>query len=178
MPRLLTLSHNVRAVLDTIAYAEIGPWMLAAPASDNGYRILVGSLPGVLHLMTSYKAHPLPDDSDAIEYAPGVWSTAAGRYQILNTYWPHYRDLLGLPDFSPTSQDRYAVQQLKEQDALEPLGRCDLRTAIARCSNIWASLPGNDYGQPTHDYDTLAQAYVNAGGVIWDAEAINWRIET
>ncbi|WP_328717591.1 glycoside hydrolase family 104 protein [Halomonas elongata] len=109
---------NVCALLDTLAYAEIGPDMLAA--SDDGYDVLVGSLPDDLDLFDSYADHPLIE-GPAIEYAPGLWSTAAGRYQILNTYWPHYRDQLGLPDFGPESQDRYAIQQLREQGALTAL---------------------------------------------------------
>ncbi|MES3674425.1 glycoside hydrolase family 104 protein [Halomonas elongata] len=154
---------NVCALLDTLAYAEIGPDMLAA--SDDGYDVLVGSLPDDLDLFDSYADHPLID-GPAIEYAPGLWSTAAGRYQILNTYWPHYRDQLGLPDFGPESQDRYAIQQLREQGALPMIQAGRFSVAVERCRNIWASLPGAGYDQHEHELKALLQVYVNAGGML------------
>ena len=35
------------------------------------------------------------------------------------------------------------------------IDRGDIRQAIDRCSNIWASLPGADYGQFEHKADSL-----------------------
>ncbi|MFM9270931.1 glycoside hydrolase [Halomonas elongata] len=165
MPRISPAAaggRNVCAFLDTIAHAEIGPEMLAM--SDDGYDVLVGSLPGDLHLFAEYADHPLPNDGDAIEYAPGVWSTAAGRYQILNTYWPHYKRQLGLSDFGPVSQDRYAIQQIREQRALPLIQSGRFSRAVEACSNIWASLPGAGYGQREHEVETLVRVYVKAGG--------------
>ena len=52
-----------------------------------------------------------------------------------------YRKQLGLKDFSPKSQDAVALQQIKERGALPMIDRGDIRQAIDRCSNIWASLP-------------------------------------
>ena len=52
-----------------------------------------------------------------------------------------YRKQLGLKDFSPKSQDAVALQ-IKERGALPMIDRGDIRQAIDRCSNIWASLPG------------------------------------
>ena len=40
------------------------------------------------------------------------------------------------------SQDAVALQQIKERGALPMIDRGDIRQAIDRCSNIWASLPG------------------------------------
>ena len=40
------------------------------------------------------------------------------------------------------------MQRIKERGALPPMiDRGDIRQAIDRCSNIWASLPGAGYGQ-------------------------------
>ena len=64
-----------------------------------------------------------------------------------------YRKQLGLKDFSPKSQD--AVQQIKERGALPMIDRGDIRQAIDRCNNIWASLPGAGYGQFEHKADSL-----------------------
>ncbi|WP_339934572.1 glycoside hydrolase family 104 protein [Vreelandella glaciei] len=165
MPRITPHSaggKNVCAFLDMLAFAEIGPAMLAA--SDDGYNVLVGSMPHAMSVFDGYGKHPLPSKRDAIQYAPGVWSTAAGRYQILSRYWPHYRDQLGLPDFGPESQDRYAIQQIKEQRALDLIQQGEITEAIGRCRNIWASLPGAGYGQHEHALGDLMRAYVDAGG--------------
>lgn len=162
---------NVCAFLDMLAFAEIGPDMLEA--SDDGYDILVGSLPGRLKLFVNYGTHPLPRPSDAIRYAPGVFSTAAGRYQILSRYWPHYSKQLKLPDFGPVSQDRYAIQQMKEQHALDDIKAGRIREAIDKCSNIWASLPGAGYGQHERSMIDLLDAYRKAGGTLHD-EDLHW----
>ena len=61
----------------------------------------------------------------------------------------------GLKDFSPKSQDAVALQQIKERGALPMIDRGDIRQAIDRCSNIWASLPGAGYGQFEHKADSL-----------------------
>ena len=62
---------------------------------------------------------------------------------------------LGSKDFSPKSQDAVALQQIKERGALPMIDRGDIRQAIDRCSNIWASLPGAGYGQFEHKADSL-----------------------
>ncbi|GED21527.1 glycoside hydrolase family 24 protein [Halomonas halmophila] len=164
MPRIEARAaggRNVCAFLDMLAYAEIGEAMLAL--SDDGYDVLVGSLPGAMETFSSYAEHPLAE-AEAIEYAPGLWSTAAGRYQILARYWQHYQPLLALPDFRPESQDRYALQQLREQRALPLIQSGRLRRAIAACANIWASLPGAGYGQHEVAFEELMAVYQQAGG--------------
>ena len=173
MPRIRTVEAggvNVCAFLDTLAVAEIGEAMLAE--TDDGYDVLVGSLPGSIQTFLSYATHPLPP-GQAIEYSPGVWSTAAGRYQILSRYWPHYQEKLGLHDFGPVNQDRYAIQQFKEQRALDDIKAGRFISAVNKVRNIWASLPGAGYGQHEHTIDRLAQAYANAGG--WfESEDLHW----
>ena len=47
------------------------------------------------------------------------------------------------------------MQQIKERGALPMIDRVDIRQAIDRCSNIWASLPGAGYGQFEHKADNL-----------------------
>ena len=53
------------------------------------------------------------------------------------------------------SQDAVALQQIKERGALPMIDRGDIRQAIDRCSNIWASLPGAGAGQFEHKADSL-----------------------
>ena len=71
-----------------------------------------------------------------------------------------------LKDFSPKSQDAVALQQIKERGALPMIDRGDIRQAIDRCSNIWASLPGAGYGQFEHKADSLIAKFKEAGGTV------------
>lgn len=146
---------NVCAFLDMLAWSEIGPVLLAH--SDDGYDVLVGSMPRAPLLFHSYADHPNV-------YNRRLNSTAAGRYQLLHRWWPAYRSLLKLPDFGPESQDRIAIQQIREQHALPDVIAGRLADAIGNVSNIWASLPGAGYGQHEHHIDDLRVAYLAAGG--------------
>ena len=64
------------------------------------------------------------------------------------------------------SQDAVALQQIKERGALPMIDRGDIRRAIDRCSNIWASLPGAGYGQFEHKADGLIAKFKEAGGTV------------
>ena len=97
---------------------------------------------------------------------PKLKSTGAGRCQLLSRWWDAYRKQLGLKDFSPKSQDAVALQQIKERGALPMIDRGDIRQAIDRCSNIWASLPGAGYGQFEHKADNLIAKFKEAGGTV------------
>ena len=66
------------------------------------------------------------------------------------------------------SQDAVALQQIKERGALPMIDRGDIRQAIDRCSNIWASLPGAGYGQFEHKADSLIAKFKEAGGTVRD----------
>ena len=46
------------------------------------------------------------------------------------------------------------------------IDRGDIRQAIDRCNNIWASLPGAGYGQFEHKADGLIAEYKEAGGTV------------
>ena len=46
------------------------------------------------------------------------------------------------------------------------IDRGDIRQAIDRCSNIWASLPGAGYGQFRHKADSLIAKFKEAGGTV------------
>ena len=56
-----------------------------------------------------------------------------------------------------------ALQQIKERGRLPMIDRGDIRQAIDRCSNIWASLPGAGYGQPEHKADSLIAKIQRSG---------------
>ena len=147
------MAPNRKAFLDMIAFSEIGPALLAR--SDNGYNVVVGG-----ELFASYADHP----RRLVTVRPGLKSTAAGRYQLLARYFDAYKRQLALPDFSPTSQDTIALQQLKEQGALALIDAGQFDKAVAKCANIWASLPGAGYGQHENQLADLRVAFTRAGG--------------
>jgi muramidase (phage lysozyme) len=151
------MSPNLKAFLDTIAYSEIGPALLAA--SDNGYNVLVGSTPKQPLLFGSYVTHPRV-------YNRAVDSDAAGRYQFLGRYWPAYKQQLSLPDFAPASQDRWAVQLVKECHALDDVELGHVDVAIRKCASRWASFPGAGYGQHENELQTLITAFHACGGTL------------
>ena len=123
---------------------------------NHGYDVIVGG-----ELFTDYSDPP----SQTCHAKPKLKSTGAGRYQLLSRWWDTYHKQLGLKDFSPKSQDAVALQQIKGV-ALTMIDRGDIRQAIDRCSNIWASLPGAGYGQFEHKADSLIAKFKEAGGTV------------
>lgn len=146
---------NLAAFLDMIAWSE-GTDNGRQKTADRGYDVIVGG-----GNFVGYADHPrvmveLP--------ALGIKSSAAGRYQLLGRYWDAYRRTLGLTQFDPASQDRVAIQQIKECKAIAQIERGDFEGAVQSCRRIWASLPGAGYSQHEHHILKLLAAYEAAGG--------------
>jgi muramidase (phage lysozyme) len=141
--------QNVVAFLRTIRVSE-------GTSGDDGYSILVGG--GHFY---SYADHPRQ-----LIYLPnlGINSSAAGAYQILRRTWDGVRAKLGLADFSPTSQDRAAVELIRQRGGLADVRAGRFATAVEKCKKEWASLPGAGYGQRENSLAALQAAYVDAGG--------------
>ena len=153
---MVEISRQRKAFLDMLAYPEelitdVGK------TRNHGYDVIVGG-----ELFTDYSITL----SQTVTLNPKLKSTGAGRYQLLSRWWDAYRKQLGLKDFSPKSQDAVALQQIKERGALPMIDRGDIRQAIDRCSNIWASLPGAGYGQFEHKADGLIAKFKEAGGTV------------
>lgn len=148
---------NLVAFLDTIAYSE-GTDKPGQPTKDRGYDVLVGG-----GLFTGYADHP----RKLIDLPRlGIKSTAAGRYQILARYYDVYKAQLGLRDFSPVSQDKIAIQLIRECKALDDIDTGRIVDALRKCKSRWASLPGAGYGQHEHNVDTLIAVFKHRGGII------------
>lgn len=147
------MATNLQAFLDTVAYSE-GTSLLG----DDGYNVIVGG-----QLFTSYADHPR-----VAIWLPrlGIHSTAAGRYQLLAHNYDAYKALLGLPDFSPPSQDAIATRQITERGALKLIANGFFDAAVLRCARIWASLPTAGYGQRETKLTDLRPFYLSKGGVI------------
>ena len=103
---------------------------------NHGYDVIVGG-----ELFTDYSDHSLQTchaKPKPNQQAPDA--TSFSRYGMPTA-------LAILKDFSPKSQDAVVLQQIKERGACTAIDRGDIRQAIDRCSNIWASLPGAGYGR-------------------------------
>lgn len=155
MARLQGISKNLNAFLDLIAFSEG-----VKGVGDDGYNIIVG-FSQFPNTMRGYLDHPR---TLVTLNNKGLKSTAAGRYQILARYFDSYRKLLKFNDFSPESQDRIAIKMIEEQKALPLIESGDVIQAIAKCSNIWASFPGNGYGQKQNEIGILVKKFVEFGG--------------
>jgi muramidase (phage lysozyme) len=150
-PDQTTQQTNVAAFLSMIRVSE-------GTAGPDGYRTLVGGA-----LFDSYADHPrtlvpLPN--------LGIKSSAAGAYQILMRTWDGVRGKLGLPDFSPASQDAAAIELIRQRGALSDVQAGNFAAAVDRCRKEWASLPGAGYGQHENSLDRLQTAYLDAGGAL------------
>lgn len=157
-------SINVCAFMDMIASAE--GTSSSSITQYDGYDVIVTGINGP-NRFDDFSTHPFANGrSSIVVNSKGLTSNASGRYQFMLKDWQHYRDLLALPDFGLLSQDRWCIQLLKERRAIAPLLAGDLNTAIGLCSNIWASLPGNSYGQPQRALDTLHALFILNGGDI------------
>ena len=167
MARLSTTqagSRNALAFLDMLAWSE-GTSTSPATVLD-GYDVIVTGIDRKPEVFTDFSDHPFAKGRRSkVINSKGLTSNASGRYQQMLKDWSYYRTLLALPDFSPISQDLLALQHIRECRALPDVHAGRVESAIAKCRNIWASLPGAGYGQREHRLDDLIQQYRLAGGV-------------
>ena len=152
---MVEINNQRKAFLDMLAWSE-GTDNGRQKTRNHGYDVIVGG-----ELFTDYSDHP----RKLVTLNP---KTQINRRRTLPASFP----LVGcLPqtawpeDFSPKSQDAVALQRIKERGALPMIDRGDIRQAIDRCSNIWASLPGAGYGQFEHKADSLIAKF-KAGGTV------------
>jgi lysozyme len=128
---------------------------------DDGYNVMFGR-----RLFASYADHPRQYFD--FQTLSGVWkkTSAAGRYQFIAPTWDALAAKLGLPDFSPASQDAACMELVRQRGALEDVRAGRFAQALAKCRPVWASLPGAGYDQPEQRLATLSAAFTASGGVI------------
>ena len=155
-----------------VAAANQAAFLLAIRACEgtsapNGYRALFGyraSRDGPL--FDSFAAHPNVRSQFTQTDGTLGFTTAAGAYQIIFATWERLRRKLNLPDFSPDSQDRAALELIAERKALDDVQAGRFADAVGKCWPVWASLPGSTYRQPVRTMEYALAAYTNAGGVV------------
>jgi muramidase (phage lysozyme) len=139
-----------RAMLDTIAFTE----GTAGTCGNDGY-----STGFAYHCFASCARHP-----NIVWSAGGYNSSAAGRYQFLDTTWAD----LGLPSFSPANQDRGAMKLVARRGVSLPTNRAltatEFSNAMRKLSWEWASLPFSPYGQPTKTLAETRAKYCSHAG--------------
>jgi muramidase (phage lysozyme) len=168
------VTPNRKAFLDMIAFSEGCRTGQHPLTKCDGYDVIVTGVDGP-EVFTDFKAHPFAPEypgNGGVKRASrkinskGLTSNASGRYQFMLVHWQHYRIQLGLKDFGPESQDKWAIQLIRERGALPLIDGGDFAMAVKRCANLWASLPGAGYGQHENKLEKLQTAYLSAGGTL------------
>jgi muramidase (phage lysozyme) len=138
-----TPAARTRAILDVIGCAE---------GTGDSYDIMYSG-----RRIPSLRWHP-----NQVICAGGLCSSAAGRYQYLDTTWRNVASALRLGSFEPPSQDRGAIYLLKRVRSVHPENLVTYdefsRAAYLLCWE-WASFPGNCYGQSRSSIRGLWQVY-------------------
>lgn len=161
----MSMSKNLKAFLDALAWSE--GTSISPATQNNGYDVIVTGVDGKPEVFADYSDHPFNKGRPSKQInSKGLTSNASGRYQFMLKDWAYYRSQLGLSDFGPDSQDKWAIQLIKEQKALPDIEAGNILSAINKCQNIWASLPGAGYGQHENKMDDLITKYKEAGGSV------------
>jgi muramidase (phage lysozyme) len=146
-------AKNRAAFLTMIGWSE---GTIQIPDSDNGYRALCGG-----GTFESYAVHP---NQPVWIQRIGRYSDGSGRYQILSREWTPYIEQLGLLDFSPPYQDKWAMNSLREVNALDDIDAGRFESAVAKAGHRWASLPLSKFGQTIRTMAEVKDIYSKAGG--------------
>ena len=142
MPITQGLHPNLSAFLDTIA-DMIGS-TICHQSMDDGYDVdITGSR------FQSYETHPFMM-RDPVFITDGVESTKAGRYLLSVELWPYYKRMLNLPDFSPYSQDKWAIKLIFENDARSLVKQGKIEIAFSKCVDIWPVLDNVEAGKDVY----------------------------
>ena len=135
-----------RQWLDLIAYAE----GTDRARKGGGYDVMFGG-----GKFTDFSRHP-----DQVITTPSFprGSAAAGRYQFMPGTYAGVAKQLGLTDFSPSAQDKAALE-LIERRGVNPYVDRPTPQTVAKLAPEWASLPTLEgksyYGQPVKSFQEL-----------------------
>jgi len=177
----IKVDPRIGAFFDLIAWSEATSTQHAT--IDDGYDVIVTGVNG-LNNFTDYSVHPFlqgrahiqvrrptyqgitgPTEDLTAATVPvvtlrnGLWSTASGRYQIILPTWEHIAASQNLGTFSPTAQDLACLELLTRAGAVASIVAAEPEAAVRACSSLWASFPGNNYGQGGNDIEHLMTIY-------------------
>lgn len=150
----MILTPNMSAFLATIRASEG-----TAKAADP-YAVTFGEQ----YVITDFSDHPALKGWGGYLWK-GIHETAAGAYQITKGTWLDIKKAINPVDFSPFWQDQGAAWLVTIRGGAEQaIDAGDFGAAVAKCSQIWASLPGSTSGQPQARLADLENIYAAAGG--------------
>ncbi len=122
---------KIRAFLDTISITE-------GTTGPLGYRTqYTGS-----KFSGPIEKHPR-EMKCSMSNGRRLCSDAAGRYQFLSTSWDHFGAKLGITEFTPTNQDRVAVELIRDKGVLDDILEGRLETAFHALAPVWPSFGDN-----------------------------------
>jgi lysozyme len=163
-----TAARNVSAFLSSVRAAE------GTDRAPDPYRVVYG----YGYTLRDLSDHPVitgewggvvltDEQCRGAGLGPGCRSTAAGAYQITGSTWRVLRRRISLPDFGPDSQDRAAVELIRDRGALADVQAGRVAQATERVRRVWASMPGAGYaGQGSRSLDWIISRYTGAGGAL------------
>ena len=134
---------NVRKFLNFIAQAE---------GVKHGYNTMFGN-----ERFQSLGAHPNVRKAFTQTEGRTNYTTAAGRYQFLNSTWNNLARRYGFRDFSPQAQDLGAIALIAGRGALDDVLKGNWQAAIQKTGKEWASLPSSTYKQGKRSWDFANQ---------------------
>lgn len=157
------LHRNVRAFLAVVRTGE------SNPTDPEAYRALYGWRPGNGKVFGGFDDHPR-----VAVMSPWGWTSAAGAYQAMAAVpgrvktdtWGDFLRACGPSDFSPASQDLFAVWCIRRRRALSALLGGRAEAALNLCGKEWASLPANAYGQPKISMERALEVFAAYGGKV------------
>jgi muramidase (phage lysozyme) len=140
-----------QALHDAIAFAEG-----TAGYSKDGYNVGFD-----FKLFWSCREFP-----NMVTCSNGLCSSAAGRYQFLNTTWRSIAGAINANSFEPNNQERgaeYLIRRTRRVSVPEsrPMSATEFSLAMSKLSYEWASLPPGRYGQGYKSEATLRRVYCN-----------------
>jgi muramidase (phage lysozyme) len=143
-----------KALHDSLAFAEG-----TRGHSQDGYNVMFS-----FRLMNGCQSHP----NQCIRFG-GTCSTAAGRYQFLNTTWRSVASARNLQSFEPENQERGAAYLISTTRRVNvPQDRAmtaaEFSNAMSKLSYEWASLPPGRYGQPSKTSSQMRTMYCSVAG--------------
>lgn len=149
----LRINPYISSFLDVIAYAEGTYGDHGTGDKEHGYKQCFAG-----YHFTSYKNHPMITIT-AFMGKKKLYSSAAGRYQLLDTTWTFIQKKLNLRNFGPIEQDIAALYLLDKQKAIPDILGNKLISAFKKTNKIWASFPGSPYGQPRKNMKILVKFF-------------------
>jgi muramidase (phage lysozyme) len=160
-----TAARNLSAALAVLRRSEGTDQRSDPYRVCYGYRHTIQSMADRPSITGEWAGERLSDEMcKNAGFGPGCVSTAAGAYQIIRPTWRSARDALGLPDFSPASQDAAAAYVIKSRGALQDVYAGRVASWVSKCRSQWASLPGNYAKQGQRSLATLQAWYSIEGG--------------